>query len=76
MTLQLTPTLEMDLENVAVLDAQFYQALIGCDLLQGKAGVLGPATIQMGMGNRAGTIQWHHKKGQSIAIANFLGLIP
>ena len=34
-TVQLTPTLEVDLANVSVSAGNFYQALLGCDLLEG-----------------------------------------
>ena len=44
-TVQLSPTLEMDVANVSVSAGSFYQALVGCDLLAGKPGVLGPALI-------------------------------
>jgi hypothetical protein len=37
----------MDLADVIVSEGDFYQALIGGDLLRGKPGVLGPATIIM-----------------------------
>jgi len=32
-TLQLAPTLEVDVADVAVCDGTFYQGLMGCDLL-------------------------------------------
>ena len=34
-TLQLAPTLEVDLTNVNVSSGDFYQALLGCDVLGG-----------------------------------------
>jgi hypothetical protein len=55
-TLQLTPTLEMDLGNVVVSEGSFYQCLIGGDVLVGKQGVLGPATISMPGAGRRGSI--------------------
>ena len=50
MTLQLSSTLEMDLTGVNVCSGDFYQALLGCDILGGlHAGgpILGPAVIHM-----------------------------
>ena len=46
-TIQLTPTLELDLSNVAVSEGYFYQCLLDGDILGGKPGILGPATLQM-----------------------------
>ena len=69
MTLQLSPTLEVDVANVAVSTGAFYQALLGCDLLEGKPGVLGPATISMGDG---GSVQWKQEKIGCIAVAPLL----
>ena len=45
MTLLLAPTLEIDVSNVAVCLGNFYQGLLGCDLLCGHNVVLGTATI-------------------------------
>ncbi len=69
MTLQLAPTLEIDVANVAVSEGSFYQALLGCELLEGKTGILGPATISMGAG---GSIQWSQEKLGCIAVAKFM----
>ena len=44
-TVQVSPTLELDLSDVVVSVGDFYQALIGRDILGGKPGVLGPAQI-------------------------------
>ena len=33
MTLLLAPTLELDMSNVAICSGNFYQGLLGCDLL-------------------------------------------
>jgi predicted aspartyl protease len=46
-TVQLAPTLEMDVADVVVSEGELYQALLGGDLLKGKPGILGPATITM-----------------------------
>ena len=46
MTLQLSPTLEIDLEKVTVHAGTDYQALLGTDLLGGVPRVLGPAKIK------------------------------
>ena len=57
-TVQLTPTLELDVAEVVVSDGDFYQCLLGMDILAGKPGVLGPATIHIGGSRTAGSIQW------------------
>lgn len=54
MTIQLAPTLELDVTDVAVSEGDFYEALLGCDVLKGKRGVLGPATITMSTGKGGG----------------------
>ena len=45
MTLLLVPTLELDVANVAVCSGNFYQGLLGCDLLCGHNKAIGAATI-------------------------------
>ena len=45
MTLLLAPTLEIDMANVAVCLGNFYQGLLGCNLLCGHNEVLGATTI-------------------------------
>ena len=47
MTLLLAPTLEIDVSNVAVCLGNFYQGLLGCDLLCGHNEALGTATISL-----------------------------
>ena len=47
MTLLLAPTLEIDVSNVAVCSGNFYQGLLGCDLLCGHNEALGAATISL-----------------------------
>ena len=47
MTLLLAPTLEIDVSNVAVCSGDFYQGLLGCDLLCGHNEALGAATISL-----------------------------
>ena len=39
------PTLEVDVANVAVWLGNFYQNLLGCNVLCGHNEALGPATI-------------------------------
>ena len=56
-TAQLSPSLEIDVTDVAVSNGTFYQCLMGCDMLRGKSGILGPATITMSDGKK-GNIQW------------------
>ena len=55
-TIQLTPTLELDLSNVAVSEGDFYQCLLGGDILGGKPGILGPATVQMSSHTTVGNV--------------------
>jgi hypothetical protein len=62
----------MDLAEVLVSEGDFYQALVGGDILGGKAGILGPATIAMPGVGTAGSIQWKQEKAGCIAIADFL----
>ena len=47
MTLLLAPTLEIDVSNVAICSGNFYQGLLGCDLLCGHNKALGTATISL-----------------------------
>ena len=47
MTLLLAPTLELDVANVAVCLGNFYQELLGCDLLWGHNEALNAATITL-----------------------------
>ena len=47
MTLQLAPTLEVNVSNVAVCSGDFYQGLLGYDLLCGHVKALGAATISL-----------------------------
>ena len=70
--MQLTPTLELDLTNVAVLEGDFYQYLLGGDILGGKPGILGPATIHMSSHQTVGNVQWRQLKGGCIAIADLI----
>ena len=71
-TVQLTPTLEVDLANVCVSSGSFYQALLGCDLLEGQDGVLGPAVIHLRGKHGRGSIQWEQTKLGCIAKAPFI----
>ena len=47
MTLLLAPILEIDVSNVAVYSGNFYQGLLGCDLLCGHNKALGTTTISL-----------------------------
>ena len=47
MTLLLAPTLEIDVANVAVCSGDFYQGVLGCNLLCGHNKALGAATISL-----------------------------
>jgi hypothetical protein len=57
---------------VAVSEGDFYQCLLGGDVLSGKPGILGPATIQMSSHNTVGNVQWRQLKGGCIAIADLI----
>jgi predicted aspartyl protease len=57
-TVQVSPTLELDLSDVVVSVGVFHQALIGGDILVGKPGVLGSARIIMLSLTAVGNIQW------------------
>ena len=46
-TLLLVPTLEIDMANVAVCSGNFYQGLLGCNLLCGPSEALSTATITL-----------------------------
>ncbi len=70
-TVQLAPTLEVDVAGVTVSAGDFYQALLGCDLLNGKRGILGSATVVMG-----DCVQWKQEKAGCIAVAEFLAKTP
>ena len=45
---RLSPSLELELEDVALQQNSNCSALLGVDVLQGRIGVLGPATIRLG----------------------------
>ena len=47
MTLLLVPTLELDVVNVAICSGDFYQGLLGCDLVCRHNKVLSTATITL-----------------------------
>ena len=47
MTLLLTPTLELDVANVPICSGNFYQGLLGCNLLCRHDEALGAATITL-----------------------------
>ena len=47
MTLLLAPTLELDVVNVAICSGNFYQRLLGCDLLCRHNEALGTAMITL-----------------------------
>ena len=47
MTLLLVPTLELDIMNIVVCLGNFYQGLLGCDLLCRHNEVLSTATITL-----------------------------
>ena len=47
MTLLLAPTLEVEVANISVCSGNFYQGLLGCDLLCRKNEALSAATITL-----------------------------
>jgi hypothetical protein len=64
--------LELDLAGVLVSEGNFYQGLIGGDLLSGKQDILGAATITMPCAGDTGHITWKQNKLGCIAIAPLL----
>ena len=76
MTVQLAPTLELDVGDVNVSSGDFYQALIGCDILgglhTGGASVLGPAVIHMPGPGAPGYVSWMQPKSGCVAYARML----
>ena len=62
--------------DVGVSEGEFYQCLIGGDLLNGKQGMLGPAVILLGGGRANGNVQWKQPKSGCVAIAEFLRPTP
>ena len=47
MSLLLAPTLEIEVAYVSACLVNFYQALLGCDVLLRHHGALGPATVAL-----------------------------
>ena len=47
MNLLLVATLDLDVPNIIICSGNFYQGLVGCDLLCGHNEVLGAATITL-----------------------------
>ena len=70
MTLFLAPPLELDVANVAICLGDFYQGLLGCDLLCGHIKPLGMATITLPRPDLCTSINWPQKKVGSIVVAN------
>ena len=62
--------------DVGVSEGEFYQCLIGGDLLNGKQGMLGPAVISLGGRRANGNVQWKQPKSGCVAIAEFLRPTP
>ena len=75
MTLLVVSTLELDLAGVNICSGDFYQALLGCDLLTGvEPLILGPAMIHLPGTEHLGYMTWmQHKLG---CIAHMLLLAP
>ena len=76
MTVQLSPMLELDIGNINMSSGNFYQALIGCDILGGlhasRTAVLGPAVIHMPGPGAPGYASWMQPKSGCIAHAKML----
>ena len=68
----MTLTLELDLAGVLVCEGNFYQGLIGGDMLSGKQDILGAAAIKMPSAGDTGHIMWKQNKLGCIAIAPLL----
>ena len=47
MTILLAPTLDLDVSNIAICSGNFYQGLLGCDLLCRHNEALGVASITL-----------------------------
>ena len=73
MMVQLSPTLELDVGDVNVSSGDFYQVLIGCDILgglhAGGASVLGPTVIHMPGPGAPGYVSWMQPKLGCVAYA-------
>ena len=76
MMVQLSSTMELDVGDINVSSGNFYQALIGCNILGGlHAGgvvVLGPAVIHMPGPGAPGYVSWMQPKSGCIAYAKML----
>ena len=69
MTLLLVATLELDMANITVCSGDFYQGLLGCNLLCRHNEVLSEATITLPRLHQLAAISWPQKKVDCIAIA-------
>ena len=76
MTVQFSPTLELDIGDVNIFSGNFYQALIRCNILGGLhavgAAVLGPAVIHMPVPGTQGYISWMQPKSRCMAYTKML----
>lgn len=72
-TTRVSPSLEMDLEGITVHDVQGSCAvLIGIDLLNGREGVLGPASIVLALPGSSSGGEIHFK----LIPQSFLAVVP
>ena len=76
MSLRLTRSLEVDVANVIVSEGKTYQALIGMDLLRGKADILEPATIKVGATGSEGAVRFRLSGSCDITEARFILATP
>ena len=68
MTLLLVPTLELDVATVAICLGNFYQGLLGCDLLCRHNEALVIATITLPRLDQPGVVSWQQKKVGCVAV--------
>ena len=68
-TLFLAPTLELDVANIAICLGNFYQELIGYDLLCGHNEALSAAMITLPGLDKPSAISWLQKKVGCVTVA-------
>lgn len=72
MSVRLTRSLEVDVTNVTVSEGKTYQALFGMDLLNGRPGVLDPASLRLSPAGSAGTIRFRLAGSCDMTEATFI----
>lgn len=72
MAVRLTRSLEVDVSNVTVSEGKTYQALFGMDLLNGRPGVLDPASLRLSSAGAGGTIRFRLAGSCDLTEATFI----